>query len=124
MPAVAQYPTAWCQMDALASAALEAEVAFADFWEAAMRPGRPPITWRVPESKRPADAIVWPNDTQTRKDDQAAMNATREGWERAYLGRPQLRREAALPRLLSLMDRHPAEEGEGEGVGEAVLSAA
>lgn len=105
MPAIAQYPTAWSQMHDLAAAAREAAVPFADFWEAAMRPGRPPITWRVPEEKRPADAVVWPNDTQTRKDDQAAMNATRAGWARAYAGMSQLPREAALDRLLSLFDR-------------------
>jgi hypothetical protein len=131
MPAIAQYPTAWGQALGLAVIARRRGVSFDAFWEAAMRPGRPPITWRVPQEKRPAGAIVWANDTQTRKDDQAAMNAMRDGWERAYVGRRQLKREAALPRLLSLFDRaatvlqlEVAEESDGITAGEAVLSAA
>lgn len=136
MPAIAQYPTAWSQALELAVRARRRGLTFEQFWEAAMRPGRPPITWRVPPSKRPADAIVWPNDTKTRKDDQAAMNAVREGWARAYALRRQLKREAALPRLLSLFDRaatvlqiaEAAEErsalSDGITDGDALLSAA
>lgn len=131
MPAIAQYPTAWAQMSDLAAAAKRRGLSFEEFWAGAVRPGRPPITWRVPEGKRPDGAVVWANDTQTRKDDQAAVNQTRDGWERAYLRAPQLKREEALPRLLSLFDRaatlraaEAVTEDRGPTGGEAVLSAA
>jgi hypothetical protein len=123
MPAVKRYPTAWEQLVQLAREARAEGLDFESFWERAVRPGKPPFIWRnVPseEHRRGLKAIVWPNDTKTRDDDQQAVEDTRDSWHRAYVGHPPLRRERALPYLLSLFERAGVESP----AGDAVLSVA
>lgn len=124
MPAIVKYPSSWAQLGQLALRARLEGLDFETFWERAVRPGQPPLIWRDPPAKREGrGAVIWPNDTRTREDDREAIAETKDGWHRAYVGHPPLRRERALPYLLSLFETVEALDA-GPAVGDELVSAA
>lgn len=115
MAAPCRYPAAHEQLLMLAREAKQEGLSFEEFWERAVRPGRSPVTWSTPESRRPEGCVVWPRDTNDRNVSIAATTAARAGWRRAYEGVPAPRRERALlslrpglERLLELSERSVA----------------
>lgn len=122
MPYPHQYPTAWVQLRELAVDARLRGCAFDEFWEAAVRPGLPPLTWRKPDDWLPG-TVVWANDAKIRQDDRAAILATRAQWERAYYG-ISFPGGRGISYLASMMERVRVDPVRGEVAGEAVRSAA
>lgn len=121
MAAPAKYPAPHEQLLALARRARLEGLAFEEFWERAVRPGRPAVTWATPIERRPAGCVVWPRDTRDRNVSISATLDAMSGWRRAYLGLPAPRAEAALLRLRPLLDAIAAE---GNASGSEVRSAA
>lgn len=105
MAAHQRYPSVHEQLRDLARAAQAACMPFDVFWEEAVRPGLPPVTWRTPEARRPEGCVIWPNDTFDRQcvRDATVAEDVREGWRRAYYLHPPLRREAALTVLAPML---------------------
>lgn len=108
MAAQAKYPATHEQLFVLAREARLAGVAFAKWWREAVRPGLPPVTWRMAEDVRPFGCVVWPNDSADRDISVAVTLAARDGWRRAYDRLPPRKGELALSRLA------PAIEGLAE----------
>src|SRR5438105_1010895 len=108
----ARYPTPHEQLRILASRAQVRGLSFDEFWEEAVRPGRPAVTtWHLgqPAIIERWDVhldfvIVWPHDTADRKLYQSATAAMREGWRRAYEGTTQTRGELALASLFAALE--------------------
>lgn len=122
MAARSKYPPPHVQLRRLAERARAEGVAFEEFWERAVRPGQPPVTYYKAEGDRPADAVVWSTDTTDRNLARAAVEESREGWRRAYEGEPASRPEQALIVLSPLLAMIEGARGiEGES---AVPSAA
>ncbi|HEX7088748.1 MAG TPA: hypothetical protein VF192_01360 [Longimicrobiales bacterium] len=103
MPAPSKYPTAHEQLRLLAEAARRDGLSFQRFWELAVRPGQPAITWSTPAGERPPRCVVWPRDTTDRKLSIAATLGAKDGWRRAYEGVPPSGPEKALQLLAPLM---------------------
>lgn len=106
MAARQKYPTAHDQLRVLAVTARAEGLSFECFWERAVRPGRPPVTWRTPPARRPEGCVVWPNDTFDR---QTSVGATldpvvRSGWERSYLQLDPLPADRAFAILAPLFE--------------------
>lgn len=103
MAAHQRYPSVHEQLRVLARSAQQRGLGFDEFWECAVRPGLPPVTWRT--QGRPAGCVVWPNDTFDRQcvRDATLAEDVREGWRRAYYLEPPLRREAALTVLAPML---------------------
>lgn len=104
MPAPAKYPVPHEQLYALAVVARRKGVDFDDFWEEAIRPGLPAVTWAKAEELRPVGAVVWPSDTADRAIAVAATIGARVGWRRAYDKLPLKPREAALERIRPVLE--------------------
>lgn len=121
MAAPARYPTSHAQLRALAEEARREGVPFEDFWDRAVRPDQPPVTYYKPECERPADCVVWPRDTTDRNLARAATEDAKEGWRRAYLNLPAPSSERALTILSPILDEL---ERRGLESGSAVPSAA
>lgn len=104
MAARQKYPTTHAQLFELAQAARREGLEFDAFWERAIRPGRPPVTWRT--EVKPYGAVIWPNDTDDRKLSRGAtMDPDVEAaWGRAYDRLPATRQEAALKILSPMLD--------------------
>lgn len=96
MAARAKYPASHEQLFALARKAKTRGLSFDEFWQLAVRPDQPAVTWATPAEERPRGCVVWPRDTQDRNISIAATKGAREGWLRAYQGLPPSRHEAAL----------------------------
>ena len=97
MPAPARYASPHVQLRLLAEAALQDGVDFEEFWEQALRLGKPLVTRH--KANPPADCVIWPRDTFDRQNARKAILETREGWRRAYDGEPPLIPELALQAL-------------------------
>lgn len=104
MAARAKYPATHEQLFALAEQARLAGVPFEEWWEEAVRPGQPAVTWNTPEPLRPYGAVVWSNDTGDRNLSIAVTLGAREGWRRAYNRLPPSRGEEALKRLRPVLE--------------------
>lgn len=96
-----RYPSPAKQLLELGRKAKAEGLPFATFWIEAVRPGETPITTRK-LSTAPATAIIWPSDTTDRAAEQAAVEAMREAWRRAYEGLPPTRGERAVLALHSI----------------------
>lgn len=104
MAAPQKYPTPHQQLRELAEMALLEGTTFDCFWERAMRPGQPPVTWATEPDRRPGGCVVWPRDTFDRNVSIAATLEARDGWRRAYEGVAPTRSERALLRLAPWFD--------------------
>lgn len=80
----------------LARAARAEGVVFEDWWETAVRPGRPPVRTTTPDEEKLAGAIVWPHDSQDCRSWRDATDDAREGWARAYANLPASQNEESL----------------------------
>ena len=96
MAAPQKYPTAHAQLRELAEMALLDGMPFDTFWQMAVRPGLPAVTWATPEDRRPAGCVVWPRDTFDRNCSIGATLESRDTWRRAYEGCAPTRAERAL----------------------------
>jgi hypothetical protein len=81
---------------------------FEDFWLEAVRPGEPPITTRKlgPNGEMddiPVGAVIWPSDTADRAVEQAATEAMKEAWRRAYNREPETPGDRAIKGLYGLL---------------------
>lgn len=84
------------QLLALGKRAKAEGLSFEEWWERAVRPGQPPVTTRKLAEGVPVTAVVWPSDTADRATEQAATEAMREGWRRAYEHLPPTVGERAM----------------------------
>jgi hypothetical protein len=80
------YTPVQVQLRQLAVEARREGVDFEAFWQRAVRPGLPPVTFRTPPERVPAGAVRFPNDTLDRTIAQAVHADPRviEGWRCAY----------------------------------------
>lgn len=115
MAARAKYPPPHEQLLLCAQWARWADMTFEEFWAEAVRPGKPAVTWAMPEDRRPANCIIWPRDTADRNISIAATLGAMDGWRRAYERIPPSKGDRAIERLRPLLDglaaRVSAEEG-------------
>lgn len=106
MAARTKYPPVPVQLTRLVGPARARGLSFEEFWQEAVRPGLPPVTWRTPPARRPEGCVVWPNDTDDRanaREVHADPNVI-DGWRRAYEEKPPRRRDTALRLLAPLID--------------------
>ena len=108
MPAPARYSPPHVQLRLLAESALAEGLGFDEFWERALRPGKPLVTRH--KINPPGDCVIWPRDTFDRQNARAAIIDTRRGWKRAYEGKPPVRAELALQALGPVFDGFGAVE--------------
>lgn len=117
MAAPARYPTPHAQLLRLAEDAKREGIPFEEFWDRAVRPGLPPVTYYQPEAERLKGCVVWPRDSVDRNLARAATEDSREGWRRAYEGVEPTRSERALivlsPLLAMIEGARGIEEREG-----------
>lgn len=79
-------------------------VPFDEWWEAAVRPGLPPMMMSTPDGELPPGCVLWPTDSADRNRWRAATDEAREGWMRAYEKASPLPPERALIRLMKADD--------------------
>lgn len=112
MAARQRYPAVHEQLVVLAQAARDGGLSFDVWWDAAVRPGRPPVTWRTDPAFRPGGCVVWPNDTADRQVALAVHGdpVVVEAWRRAYDRLPATRRDSALRLLAPVLERAQARD--------------
>jgi hypothetical protein len=108
------------QLGRLAQTARRQGLPFDEFWLRAVRPGLPAVRVTTPAEKRPEGAIAWPHDHRDRQAAAAALEATKEGWRRAYEQVPPRPGEVALALLAPIL----ANGSTGAIVGAGLRSAA
>jgi hypothetical protein len=88
-----KYPTPHEQLGELMIEARREGLTFRAFWLRAIRPGKAPVVWRMPEADRPYGAVVWSNDSEIRAVDRGIYEDSnvKAGWQRAYERRPEKR---------------------------------
>lgn len=89
-------------MRLLALRARRLDVPFDEWWEAAVRPGRPPMMMSTPLEERPAGCVLWPTDSADRNLWRAATDEARGGWRRAYANDTPSPAEQGLIMLMTL----------------------
>lgn len=110
MAARQRYPTPPQQLRELAGYYRGIGASFEEFWEATVRPGRPPVATTTPARLRPAHTIIWPSDSQDCRSWREAMAGVKDGWRRAYEGIPPTSGERSLTLLAPVLERIAAVE--------------
>lgn len=76
---------------------------FEEAWTRAVCPGRRTVLANTENA--PATAVRWPTDSSDRASWQAAIEDVKDGFRRAYQGRPATRRERAVVEALGGIER-------------------
>lgn len=88
----------------LARAARADGLSFDQWWQAAIRPDRPPVMISTPAHLIPEyPCVIWPTDSADRNLWRGATAQAKEGWRRAYEQTPATRPEAALNLLAPVL---------------------
>lgn len=95
MAAKRRYATVPEQMVFLAQEARREGLSFEDWWDRALRPGRPPILVTM-KQPWPTGCVVWPSDSWDRNGWRDATLQIKEGWRRAYNQDPATPQENAI----------------------------
>ncbi|MCA1571171.1 MAG: hypothetical protein LC798_12810 [Chloroflexi bacterium] len=124
MPAQSRYEPVHVQLRCLAARARARGLTFADFWREALRPARcarcevETLLSKCPSCHRrlnaqaaftsvdrhaPETAVRFPTDTADKRASIAALEATKEGWRRAYAGDEPVSSESALILLAPIL---------------------
>lgn len=104
------HPSPLQQLVLLLAQSKRESLSFEQAWARAVRPGKRTVLQSTKDA--PAGAVRWPSDSSDRSAWQAAIYEVKDGFRRAYVGRPATRRELALPKLVELLselaggDRH------------------
>jgi len=93
------------QMLELGRIARSEGLSFEEFWQRAVRPGKPALTPRRLGKGRYKDlvgAIIWPSDTAERTDAQEAMLRCKAVWRRAYNREAPTQGDQAVAQLYAI----------------------
>lgn len=143
MPAPTRYDAPHTQLGELALLAKQRGLSFEEWWIEATRPRccwrcRPARVTLQPDcpecgkrtqgpapvvpttADKPPGAVVWPSDSIDRRTSLAAIDESRDGWERAYTGQPPLKREEAIPKLFRALLEADRERDRGNDLEAAV----
>lgn len=94
-------------------------LSFEDAWSRAVRPGKSVVMSTTQNA--PVDAVRWPTDRSDRLAWQAAINASKEGFRRAFERRPMTAPERAVALLADgfrALDRTAVGLAAQEGIGQ------
>lgn len=120
VPARQRYAAPHEQVFVLALEARREGLAFEEFWERAVRPGKKLITTKTPHP--PPEAVIWPDDHADRAIVIAATESAKENWRRAYERKPPTRGEQAFAALWAHL-RGESSRGSKAGTGLSLSAA-